>query len=153
MGTCVFSGVNWANLTLLAPNSLPGSSHFLALNTLPTSPCHPWPCVHSTEVRLHRVSVHRCPQLLIPLMIFMNLKGRGRSDMPNLDFPDNSSSNHRRENFSLSLTHAAPVIWVSSGGVGCQLSTRDVSGRLPTSKPGAPYLKGDVPLLITPMLV
>ncbi len=52
--------------------------------------------------------------------------------MPNV--PDNSSLNRRRDNSPYSVTHGAPVIWVSSGGVGCQLSTRDVSGRLPTSK-------------------
>ncbi len=34
-----------------------------------------WPCVHSTEVRLHRASVNGWPPLLIPLMIFMSLTG------------------------------------------------------------------------------
>ncbi len=38
------------------------------------------------------------------------------------------------KNYPQSVTHGAPVIWVSCGGVGCQLSTRGVSGRLPTSK-------------------
>ncbi len=57
----------------------------------------------------------------------MSLKGewqRGR-DMPNL--PDNSS-NQRREKFS--LTSNLGFFWWA----GCQLTTRDVSGRLSTYK-------------------
>ncbi len=101
--------------------------------------------------------------LLIPLMVHESHGGvaggvRG-GDMSNP--PDNPSSTRRREKLSLKCDTWSTSNLVSSGGVGCQLSTRDVSGRLPTSKNlvavrgrcplGTPTLKrGAPPLLITP---
>ncbi len=119
-----------------------------ALNMLTISRCHHWSCDHSTEVRPHRDSVHGWPLLLIPLMRLEKAwQGVSEVEIPTKNSP-------------WSVTHGTPVIWLSCGGAGCQLSTRDVSGHLPTSKTleamerrhcplpfEPPILKG---LLITP---
>ncbi len=87
-------------LTLWPQNSFPRSSHFQELNTLPTFRCHHWCCVHSTDFRLQRASVHGWPLPLIPLM---SLKGhdRGRHKWRHAQLSWQFSSNRRREKVSL----------------------------------------------------
>ncbi len=63
-------------------------------------PMSPWPCVHSTEVRLHRASVHGWAPGFDPVNDINGYHGGVAGgvrtvDTPNL--PDNSSSDWRRE--------------------------------------------------------